>query len=593
MDNNSNGFLYKKNDYLTFDPTTMRDLIINRLNESQIYTDQNFLGSNLSALTDIISVVFGSLMFYLNKTSTESLFSESQIYENINRIVKILNYNPAGRFTQNTIVKFLLSADLPTGSYFLPRYSYLTVNGNTYSFNQDVFFTKTTSTEEEVEGISVGGNLIYQGSFQEYSVLASGIDNETIILPLSNENVTDHLNIHVYTNNNITGKWTQWERTEDLYGAGPNDTKFEVRFNENKTYEIKFGDNINGKKLNENDTLAIFYLLCNPTAETISAGALNSYDVLNIYNSDNYIDIIQDITSFNMSTYPVSTLKFIKLYNESPSTNFTAEESTQQIKNNAPKIFSAQKRLVINSDYKYFILSQFPGLVKDVSVFNNDEFLQNHLQYLYDIGLSNPNLEKTILYNQINFGTSCNFNNIYCYLLPQNEDLINLNISQKRLILDSLNKYKTLTSQIVPMEPELFNLDFYIKNPNIPVSIEDLNQSKLILARHKNSNRAPEAIRLEARAILENFFNYNNLSLGHFLNITELNSLLSNINGVASIYTGRKDIDLKLPQISFLLWNETYPNLDVSIFSQNKKFEDFKFVKFFEIENLLNKIDVI
>ena len=35
-------------------------------------------------------------MFYLNKTSTESLFSDAHIYENMNRIVKLIDYKPVG-----------------------------------------------------------------------------------------------------------------------------------------------------------------------------------------------------------------------------------------------------------------------------------------------------------------------------------------------------------------------------------------------------------------------------------------------------------------------------------------------------------------
>jgi len=185
------------------------------------------------------------------------------------------------------------------------------------------------------------------------------------------------------------------------------------------------------------------------------------------------------------------------------------------------------------------------------------------------------------------------FNNIYAYLLPQSPLLTSLNYPQKQLILKEVNKYKTLTSKIVPMEPENFYIDFYIKNPDIDVSVKDLNQCKLLLIKNKNGNRTNASIKLEAKSIIENYFDFNNLKLGYFLNITELSSLLSNISGVSKIQTSRKDINLNLNQLSFLLWNESYPDLDCSICSQNTQFESFKFVKFFQIDNLLNKIDVI
>lgn len=589
----SSNFLYKKNDYLTFDATTMRDLIVSRLNESQIFSDQNYAGSNLSALTDVMSVIFGSLMFYLNKTSSESLFSESQIYENINRIVKILNYNPAGRFTQNVLINLTALADLPIGSYVIPRYSYTFVGPYSYTFNQDVFFSKTTDGIELIESLS-NNCLMYQGGFQEYTgYIASGIENESITLPTVEALSIDHLNIHVYTKNSLTQKWIQWERTEDLYGSFPEDLKYEVRFNENKTYEIKFGDGINGKKLTQADEVSVFYLICNPKAPSVGPGALSAANKLKLFNSNNFNSIIRDVQNINISTYPVNNFNFLKLNNSFSSTDFIQEESVEQIKRNAPKVFNSQKRLVINDDYKHFILSQFPGLVKDVSIFNNEEYMESHLKYLYDIGLSSPYLKKSILYNQVKFASTCNFNNIYAYLLPQSPLLTSLNYPQKQLILKEVNKYKTLTSKIVPMEPENFYIDFYIKNPDIDVSVKDLNQCKLLLIKNKNGNRTNASIKLEAKSIIENYFDFNNLKLGYFLNITELSSLLSNISGVSKIQTSRKDINLNLNQLSFLLWNESYPDLDCSICSQNTQFESFKFVKFFQIDNLLNKIDVI
>ena len=92
--------LFNNNSYIGFDGTSINDLIISRLNDNQIFTDQNYQGSNLSSLLDVISYTFSTLLYYLNKTSSETMFSEAQIYENMNRIVKLLNYNPKGKLAQ-------------------------------------------------------------------------------------------------------------------------------------------------------------------------------------------------------------------------------------------------------------------------------------------------------------------------------------------------------------------------------------------------------------------------------------------------------------------------------------------------------------
>ena len=87
-------------------------------------------------------------MFYLNRTSTESMFSDAQIYENMNRIVKMIDYKPVGR--QTSTLSFNASAlgtgtTQDTGLYTIPRYSFFQVNGISYSFNEDITFVKTVS----------------------------------------------------------------------------------------------------------------------------------------------------------------------------------------------------------------------------------------------------------------------------------------------------------------------------------------------------------------------------------------------------------------------------------------------------------------
>ena len=40
-------FKLRKDGYVAFDAVSLKDLIIERLNENEIFTDQNFEGSNL------------------------------------------------------------------------------------------------------------------------------------------------------------------------------------------------------------------------------------------------------------------------------------------------------------------------------------------------------------------------------------------------------------------------------------------------------------------------------------------------------------------------------------------------------------------
>jgi hypothetical protein len=165
-----------KDAYVNFDAVSLKNFIIQRLNENPKFTDQNYEGSNLSSLIDIIAFSYHVLLFYLNQTSTESQFSQASIYENMNRIVNLVGYKPTGKQTSIASVKCVADSSLPIDSYYLQKYSYFLVDNIQYTINQDFFFEKKTVEDEEIENI--GDNLIlYQGTIGEYPLYeAEGVE---------------------------------------------------------------------------------------------------------------------------------------------------------------------------------------------------------------------------------------------------------------------------------------------------------------------------------------------------------------------------------------------------------------------------------
>jgi len=219
-------FTLPKQGYAAFDAASLKSLIINRLNENSSFTDQYYKDSNIIAFIDIVSYAYHVLLFYLNNTSNETLFSESQIYENINRIVKSIDYKPVG--TQAPVLSISASAtnQLAPGTYTIPRYSYIDVGGFRYSFNNDITFVKTTSDEQLLDQLT-GTTLLYQGSYKEYPVYpATGEPNETItVIPGYDTNI-DHFNIDVYVlEGGSTGQYHKYDTTTSLLFERPNSRK--------------------------------------------------------------------------------------------------------------------------------------------------------------------------------------------------------------------------------------------------------------------------------------------------------------------------------------------------------------------------------
>ena len=580
--------LLTKNSYLTFDGTSIRDIIIERLNKEGIFTDQNYQGSNMSALNDVISYTFSTLLYYLNKTSSESMFSEAQIYENMNRIINVLNYKPIGKIGQSVPLKILTNT-LTKGNYTIPRYAYMIVGSTSFSFSEDISFTKLIDGTESITDLDNKYNL-KQGLYVEYPIYtASGIDNEIVFISTKNVSI-DHFGIDVYVKRETSDVWEKWDRASELFTKKSTDKAFEVKFNQNKNYEIKFGDDINGSKLNANDLVSIFYLKIDVESTSIGTNALAG-NAITIFNSSTYLTVLGD-TVTNFGTYLTSNnIKYISLDNEFSSAPYSSEESVDSIRKNAPKIFRTQNRLVTSADFDTYIRTNFSNILTDVGILNNEEYLQNHMKYLYNIGLDSPQLESSILYNQVNFATSCNFNNIYLYLIPKNQDQEYLSPSQKSTILDALRDMKILTSNVVPVDPIYMYVDFYI--PTTKTAYTDLGNTKLYVYKKENTRRASSAIQSDVESIITTYFSRSTNTLGQKINIYQINSSLLNIDGVSSIQTSRTDSTEKIDGISFMIWNSIHPNLDAKTYSQNVNLENFQFPIFNDLTNISDRIVVV
>ena len=579
-----------KNEYVAFDALSLRDFIRNRLNETNLFTDQNFEGSNITAINNIVAYSFHTLMYYLNQTSTESMFSESQIYENINRIVKLINYSPVG--AQSSTLSFSSSAtsDLGAGAYTIPRYSFIRSNNITYSFNTDITFTKTLSGIENLT--SVGNQyLLYQGTYIEYPLYtARGEANELLFLVPGASVIVDHFNVDVYIKSISTNKWSKWTRAESLYLENSTAQKYEIRLNGNKNYEIKFGDDINGKQLVAGDVVAVYYLQSAGATGQVGANSLNGKAAV-IYNTAQFNLIKPDVISSDLALLNDTNITYLQFANSNISTSFTEAESVDSIRANAPATFRSQFRVVTTADYESFIKSSFANIINDVKVLNNNSYINGHLKYLDSIGLTNPGQDYRVLYNQMAFADACNFNNVYVYVLPKATKLITnsyvnyLTPAQKQLIISSVNDKKTLTSEVIIMDP----VYKAVKIGNDP-KIDDTDASASLVVTLFRGAKTPEAvIKDKVRAILSTYFDPSKITLGFTVNIPNITNDILSIDGVKSVATRDNNIDVN--GVSLVVYNPSYPT-DVIATTKTFTVSDFQTVYLDDINNIISKVIV-
>jgi hypothetical protein len=592
---NYNNFDIPKGGYTAFDALSLRQLIINRLNEQGTFTDQNYIGSNLASIIDIIAYAYNTLIFYLNRTATESLFTEAQLYENINRIVKLIDYSPVG--AQTSTLTFTCSADTFTqGLYTLPRYSFVQAEGGIpFSFNEDITFNKTfDNTTEYLKEISEQ-KLLYQGIYQEYpTYVAAGDDYETIILN-PGDNIIDHFNIDIYVKPVLTNKWEIFSKTSSLYLEDATSKKYEIRLNQNQRYEIKFGNGVNGYKLQTGDQIGIYYLQSLGTQGVVTAGALAvgpGYATPTIFNTIRYNEIVADVLQDQYQIVTERQAFRIKLKNDLGSTEFAAAETIEQIRENAPITYRSQYRLVTGKDYETFIKSNFANLISDIKVYNNSEYIFNYLQYFYNIGITEPEKTTRALFNQVQFADSCNFNNVYLVVVPRSTtDLNYLLPVQKELINSALQDNKVLTSETVFVDPVYMTVSLGIANSNDFSPAIDESFCILNVVKQTSTRRSDIAIKQDIINIIRDYFTQKQSKMGQIIETQLLTQNILNVDGVADFYTTRTDTpSTRINGLSLYCWNPIYPDNDKTATTNNIPLLSFQYPYFYNISSLTNRI---
>tara|TARA_S200002703_G_scaffold156098_1_gene161114 strand:- start:216 stop:2027 length:1812 start_codon:yes stop_codon:yes gene_type:complete len=593
---NFTDFDLDSNAYAAFDATSIRDLIIERLTDQNIFTDQIFEGSNISSMIDIVAYSYHVLLFYLNRTANESMFSESQIYENMNRIVKLLNYKPVGYQTSTLSIDATAKAALSTGFYTIPRYSFVDIDGVKYSFIKDISFSKTTSADESIPVIG-DENLLYQGTYIEYPAqTAIGTDFEPLVLAVTESENIETNSINVYVKDVNTGKYVEYAETESLYLDGPTDKKFEKRFNENEKYEIRFGNGVNGNKLNAGDQIFVYYLRSDGENGTVQANALSN-KAITLYTSTQFIDIRNDIKLDNVNYLAFDTIGNLQLTNTLPSTIPNTKEDVSEIRSNAPKFFRSQQRLITSGDFETKIKSSFGNILTDVKVLDNETYVSTYLTYLDSLGLTNPNLESRLLLNQSNFATAINFNNVYIVGVPRLENKTTTNIqsnfistAQRQLIKNAITRNKVVGSEPVFSDPVYVAFDL-CAGDNATASTDLLNVSRLVIEPEEGAIVNAQSLKQSVANVLTTYFDNKNCKLGQLIDITKLSNDILNIDGVKTFYgTRTDDPTLRIEGLNLLAWNPVYPTADIQIINQNLQLDDFKFPYFFDVQGLVDKI---
>jgi len=287
-----------------------------------------------------------------------------------------------------------------------------------------------------------------------------------------------------------------------------------------------------------NTTLTIKYL---------TGGGVSSNVASNTINKIKVIEFDEDLNDFTAQELPLylKMKNTIAVDNEIAASGGRSGETLLEMKQNALAHFSSQNRAVTAKDYQIRVLSmptKFGSIAKafataDGTLDNNSPSSilasPNHLQEFTNIVMGfirQPDADEpneAIVKEQITkflVGKTSNENeknnpfaiNLYLMAYDNNGNLTNINRALKENIKTYLNEYKILTDGVNLLDGFVINIgvDFEV------ICYSDYNKSEILI------NCINE---------LKDYFSIDNWTFNQTINLSEIELLLANVEGVQSV----------------------------------------------------------
>jgi hypothetical protein len=321
------------------------------------FTDYDFEGSTLSQLLDVLAYNTYYTAFNTNMVVNEMFLDSATLRDNVVAIAKQLGYRPKSATASKAVVTANLSytsPNAPTTAVIRRGKAFTAIFDNT-SYQYSVLDDIKTPVNN---GIAVFENVeIYSGNIiTDYHVVQSVLRNQRFLL--RNQNIdTTTIRVKVFQSQQSTA-FELYDYAENILNVNPESKVFFLTEIEDENYEVKFGDGVFGRKLQDGEYIEISYLI---TPGPATNGA-------KIFTFNALVED-QDSTITNVNSLAVS-VNNIQTVSASSGGEFS--ESLDRIKFNAAKSYATQDRAVTSEDYKAIVRNLYPS-VADITAFGGEE----------------------------------------------------------------------------------------------------------------------------------------------------------------------------------------------------------------------------
>ena len=301
------------------------------LSGQSVFADYNFEGSALSTLVDLLAYNTHYNALYTNMALNEQFLDSASKYSSVVSLAKQIGYTAKQVKSANAKISITVSGlavNPPTLS--IPRGTTFTSKAGVSEFR---FSTRQAYTAE-LTGSSYIFNdvMIYEGSRITNEYLFN--ENTKFIIPSRTVDLSS-LSVRVFDSSQ-TSEFNNFIPVDNLLTIDGFDRIYFVKQNEDLFYEVYFGNDVLGKAIVPGNVVSLDY-------------AVSSGDVANGGGQFFY-------TSGFISNALIRVQTIARAAGGAPA------ESLEQIKFNAPRMYSAQNRAVTATDYKTQLQSNFPQI---------------------------------------------------------------------------------------------------------------------------------------------------------------------------------------------------------------------------------------
>lgn len=336
------------NQFTNLDFGDLRTQIKDFLRANQNFTDFDFEGSNFSVLIDLLAYNSYITAYNSNMAVNEMFLESATLRENVVSLARNIGYLPRSRRSSRASVSFsvdMSATDAKTVKLLAGQVALGAVTNGNYIFS----IPEDITVPVDSDGISNFTNLpIYEGVYLTSTfVVDTSLTNQRFILPNTN---IDTSSIRVKVTDAVTESYLAYD---NLLNLGKDSRIFLIQEVSDTKYEIRFGDNIVGKKPTNGSRIEVSYIVTNGT----SGNGATNFTFSGRLVDNNLFDITTGISL---------------LITQIKSENGDEIEPVDSIKYYSPKIYASQYRAVTANDYKALLPSIYPN-VDSVNAYGGDE----------------------------------------------------------------------------------------------------------------------------------------------------------------------------------------------------------------------------